>query len=126
MRSGALSEEMLPQPDNPYGYAKNALRQQLQYLQSIRPFNLAWARLFYTYGEGQAATSLYAALKGAVMRGDKVFNMSGGEQLRDYLHLSEIARQIVRLAMSQRDTGVINICSGDAVSVRRLVEQWLR
>ena len=126
MRSGALSEEMLPQPDNPYGYAKNALRQQLQYLQSGRSFNLAWARLFYTYGEGQAATSLYPALKGAVMRGDKVFNMSGGEQLRDYLHISEIARQIVRLAMSQRDTGVINICSGNPVSVRRLAEQWLR
>ena len=60
------------------------------------------------------------------MRGDKVFNMSGGEQLRDYLHISEIARQIVRLAMSQRDTGVINICSGNPVSVRRLAEQWLR
>ena len=46
--------------------------------------------------------------------------------MRDYLHISEIARQIVRLAMSQRDTGVINICSGNPVSVRRLVEQWLR
>lgn len=126
MQSGPLSEEMLPQPNNPYGYAKNALRQQLQYLQSSRPFNLAWVRLFYMYGEGQSATSLYPALKGAVMRGDKAFNMSGGEQLRDYLHISEIARQIVRLAISQRDAGVINICSGKPVSVRRLVEQWLR
>lgn len=126
MQSGPLSEEMLPQPNNPYGHAKNALRQQLQYLQSNRPFKLDWARLFYTYGEGQSATSLYPALKGAVMRGDKVFNMSGGEQLRDYLHISEIARQIVRLAVSQRDAGVINICSGNPVSVRRLVEQWLR
>lgn len=125
MQSGALSEEMLPQPNNPYGYAKNALRQQLQYLKSNRPFNLAWARLFYMHGEGQAATSLYPKLKEAVLRGDKVFNMSGGEQLRDYLHITEIARQTVRLAMSQRDTGIINICSGKPVSVRRLVEQWL-
>lgn len=125
MQSGALSEEMLPQPSNPYGYAKNALRQQLQYLKSDRPFNLAWARLFYMHGEGQTATSLYPKLKEAVLRGDKVFNMSGGEQLRDYLHITEIAHQTVQLAMSQRDTGIINICSGKPISVRRLVEQWL-
>ena len=125
MQSGALSEEMLPQPNNPYGYAKNALCQQLQYLKSNRPFNLAWARLFYMYGEGQAATSLYPKLKEAVLRGDKVFNMSGGEQLRDYLHITEIARQIVRLAVPQRDIGIINICSGNPISVRRLVEQWI-
>lgn len=125
MQSGALSEETLPQPNNPYGHAKNALRQQLQYLKATRPFNLVWARLFYMYGEGQAAASLYPKLKEAALRGDKVFNMSGGEQLRDYLHITEIARQIIRLAMSQRDTGIINICSGKPISVRRLVERWI-
>ena len=125
MQSGALSEEMPPQPNNPYGYAKNALCQQLQYLKSERPFNLVWARLFYMYGEGQAATSLYPMLREAVLRGDRVFNMSGGEQLRDYLPVEEVACHIVRLAMAQQDIGAVNICSGKPVSVRRLAEQWL-
>ena len=125
MQSGALSEELPPQPDNPYGYAKNALRQQLQYLKSERSFNLTWARLFYMYGEGQAAASLYPKLKEAALRGDEVFNMSGGEQLRDYLPVEGVARNLVSLAMAQQDIGVVNVCSGKPVSVRRLVERWL-
>ena len=34
------------------------------------------------YGQGQSVSSLYPKLEEAVLRGDKVFNMSGGEQLR--------------------------------------------
>lgn len=126
MRSGSLSEEMLANPNNPYGYAKNALRQQLEFLKMVTPFNLVWARLFYMYGPGQSSTSLYSQLKEAVVRGDKVFNMSGGEQLRDYLPVEKISHQIVQLAMMQKDIGVINICSGEPISVRKLVERWLQ
>ena len=125
MQSGSLSEEMLAKPNNPYGYAKNALRLQLEFLKSVHPFNLTWARLFYMYGQGQSKASLFTKLKEAVVRGDKVFNMSGGEQLRDYLPVEEIAHRVVRLAMLKRDIGVINICSGVPVSVRGLVERWL-
>jgi dTDP-6-deoxy-L-talose 4-dehydrogenase (NAD+) len=125
MQSGRLSEEMLAKPNNPYGYAKNALRQQLEFLKMVNPFNLTWARLFYMYGKGQSSTSLFTKLKEAMVRGDKIFNMSGGEQLRDYLPVGEIARQIVGLAMLQRDIGIINICSGEPISVRKLVERWL-
>lgn len=126
MQSGPLSEEMQAKPNNPYGYAKNALRQQLACLKSVKPFNLTWARLFYMYGEGQPNTSLYSKLKEAVLRGDKVFNMSGGEQLRDYLPVEDVASQLVKLAMEQRDTGTVNVCSGKPISVRRLAEKWLQ
>jgi dTDP-6-deoxy-L-talose 4-dehydrogenase (NAD+) len=126
MQSGPLSADMPAKPNNPYGYAKDALRKHLEFLKSANPFNLTWARLFYMYGEGQPKTSLYPKLKEAVLRGDKVFNMSGGEQLRDYLPVDEIAHQIVQLALAQRDIGAVNICSGKPISVRRLVEQWLR
>lgn len=125
MQSGALAADMLTKPNNPYGYAKDALRKQLEFLKSNMQFNLTWARLFYMYGKGQPSTSLYPKLKEAVLRGDKVFNMSGGEQLRDYLPVEEVAHQIVRLTMAQRDIGAINICSGKPISVRRLVEQWI-
>jgi dTDP-6-deoxy-L-talose 4-dehydrogenase (NAD+) len=125
MQSGALSAGMPTKPNNPYGYAKDTLRQQLEYLKAIKPFNMTWGRLFYMYGEGQPSTSLFPKLKEAVVGGDKVFNMSGGEQLRDYLPVKEVARQIVQLAMSQRDMGAVNVCSGSPISVRRLVEQWI-
>lgn len=124
MQSGALSEETLTIPKNPYGYAKDALRQQLQFLQAKQPFNLIWTRLFYMYGENQSNASLYPKLKEAVQRKDKVFNMSGGEQLRDYLPVQSVADYIVDLAVMQQDLGIINISSGQPISVRRLVENW--
>jgi nucleoside-diphosphate-sugar epimerase len=124
MQSGALSEGISTHPSNPYGYAKDALRRQLGFLSGTKPFNLTWTRLFYMYGETQSRTSLYTELKDTVLRGDKVFKMSGGEQLRDYLRVEEVARHIVRLALAQRNLGAVNICSGRPISVRRLVEQW--
>lgn len=125
MQSGPLAADAQTKPINSYGFAKNALRQQLDFLKPLQPFNFTWARLFYMYGEGQADGSLYSKLKQAVMRGDKVFNMSNGEQLRDYLPVEEVAYQLVRSAIEQPNSGSINICSGKPISVRKLVEGWL-
>lgn len=125
MQSGPLKEDTDARPDNPYGFAKNALRRQLEYLQGVSVFNLTWVRLFYLYGEGQSESSLLTQLVRAVERGDPVFNMSGGEQLRDYLPVADVAYDVVSLAMTARDNGVVNLCSGKPVSVRSLVERWI-
>lgn len=124
-RSGPLDESMEPRPGNPYGYAKDGLRRQLQYLQAARPFALTWARLFYMHGEGQGPKSLASMLKRAVEAGDTDFPMSGGEQLRDYLPVTEVAATLVRLALADRGHGVVNVCSGRPIAVRTFVEQWL-
>lgn len=124
MQSGALGEDMEARPGNPYGFAKDALRRELEYLKAVHPFSLVWARLFYMHGEGQAPNSLLPQLQRAVERGEPVFNMSGGEQLRDYLPVTEVARHLVTLALAQRDTGVINVCSGRPISIRKLVADW--
>jgi len=125
MQSGSLSEDLPALPVTPYGFAKDILRMQLEYLQRRKAFELTWCRLFYIYGEGQPASSLYSQLKAAVKRGDDVFNMSGGEQLRDYLSVEQVADYIVSLAACKMSAGVVNVCAGKPISVRRLVEQWI-
>lgn len=125
-QSGKLSEGMETHPITPYGYAKDALRRQLHYLHEKRPFELIWTRLFYVYGSGQAASSLWSQLQLSVARRDRIFNMSGGEQLRDYLPVADVAKHIVMLALHRADIGVVNICSGKPTSVRRLVEGWIK
>jgi len=125
MQSGPLNEGMESRPANPYGLAKDMLRRQLEHLKATRNFSLIWSRMFYIYGEDQAENSLYPQLVEAVNRGDPAFNMSGGEQLRDYLPVSVIAEYIVSLALKNEDIGVINICSGQPISVRKLVESWI-
>lgn len=126
MQSGPLSVDCEARPTNPYGFSKDALRRQLQYLQSVKPFALTWARLFYLYGEGQSETSLFPQLKRAVERGDKTFNMSGGEQLRDYLDVVEAAKQFVLLSLEKKNPEIVNVCSGTPISVRKLVEGWVK
>jgi dTDP-6-deoxy-L-talose 4-dehydrogenase (NAD+) len=125
MQSGALSEDNSAQPSNAYGFAKDSLRRQLEFLACDLPFAMTWARLFYTYGDGQPATSLYPLFRAALSRGDKTFDMSGGEQLRDYLPVDEVSRLIVTLAMRRENSGIVNICAAQPVSVRRLVEGWI-
>jgi nucleoside-diphosphate-sugar epimerase len=125
MQSGALSEDFPALPCNAYGFAKDSLRRQLEFLGRDHSFAMTWARLFYVYGDGQPATSLYPQFKAAVSRGDRIFDMSGGEQLRDYLPVAEVARLIVTLAMRQENSGLVNVCAGQPVSVRRLVEGWI-
>jgi dTDP-6-deoxy-L-talose 4-dehydrogenase (NAD+) len=124
-QSGALAASLETRPTNPYGFAKDVLRKQLQYLKAVHPYQLTWARLFYMYGEGQPSTSILPMLKAAVAAGHKEFPMSGGEQLRDYLPVSEVARQLVNLALNPGDPGPVNVSSGRPVSVRRLVEGWI-
>jgi nucleoside-diphosphate-sugar epimerase len=126
MQNGCLSEDMKTLPSNPYGIAKDTLRKFLRALQQIHPFVMQWLRLFYVYGPGQNPGSLMAQLDRAIDAADPVFRMSGGEQLRDYLPVHEVARRIGFLVGNPKCHGIINCCSGRPVSVRNLVEQRIR
>jgi dTDP-6-deoxy-L-talose 4-dehydrogenase (NAD+) len=125
MQNGCLSEDMPTFPANPYALAKDTLRKFLQMLQSQLPFVLQWVRLFYLYGPGQNPNSLLSQLDKAIDRGDAVFNMSGGEQLRDYLPIEEVARLLAVMLEHPELAGIINCCSGTPISVRRLVDTRL-
>lgn len=126
MQYGPLTEEMETSPTTPYGFAKDALRKSLQLLQKERPFALQWMRLFYMYGEGQNKNSLLAQLDRAIDEGRPVFNMSIGNQLRDYLSIQEVAENFAFALEKPQLEGVINCCSGRPISVLDLVKQRCR
>ena len=125
MQCGALREDMETKPDNPYALAKDCLRKFLEQMQKKIEFNLIWIRLFYMYGKGQSPNSILSQLEAALERGDKIFNMSGGEQLRDYLPIERVAEYIVKISMQDKVTGIINCCSGEPISIRKLAENCL-
>lgn len=126
MQSGPLDETTLAMPCNPYGFAKDCLRKQLEYFNKSVPVNLTWGRLFYLYGEGQAEASLLPQLHNAIKNGDSTFNMSKGDQIRDFLDVSIVAKHIVNLSLYGKGLGIINICSGQPISIRSVVEKWIR
>lgn len=126
MQCGCLNEGMLTNPTNTYALAKDSLRKYLLSLQKDHPFVLQWARLFYMHGQGQNPASILAQLDRAILAGDQVFNMSGGEQLRDYIPVEDVARSLVVLMEQAQQNGIFNICSGQPISIRRLVEMHLK
>jgi len=123
MQNGQLSEETITLPSNPYGLAKDTLRKFLQTLQKKDPFILQWVRLFYMFGTGQNPQSILAQLDKAIDNKDAIFNMSGGEQLRDYLPIEEVAKNLVLLIEHPECSDIINCCSGKPISIRNLVEK---
>lgn len=127
MVNGCLSEGMDTKPSNSYAIAKDSLRRFVVELKKNFDFDYRWIRLFYMYGEGQSSKSLLSLLDKAIENGDKEFNMSRGEQLRDFLHVSDVAKNILSISNQNIYTNeVINCCSGEPISIRRLVENYLQ
>jgi len=124
LMEGCLSENAYTQPCTNYGLAKDTLRKFVESLQNNYSFIYKWLRLFYPYGHGQYKKSLWSQMEDAILTNAKEFNMSKGEQLRDYLPVETIAEYIVSAALQDEITGIINCCSGKPVSVRRFVEDF--
>lgn len=125
MQEGCLKEDLPSRPTVAYAIAKDNLRKYLESLQQQYSFSLKWLRLFYMFGKGQNIKSLLSQLEVALLRVDEVFNMSGGQQVRDYLPISKVAENIVAIALQKNIEGVINCCSGKPVTVKDFVESYL-
>jgi len=97
MKEGCLRENMPSDPANSYAIAKNELRKTLGTLQLTQSFKLKWVRLFYMYGKGQHSNSLLSQLDKSLANNEETFNMSGGEQIRDYLPVEKVAEYIVKI-----------------------------
>lgn len=125
MQSGELSEAAEITPVTKYGQAKALLLAVLEQLKTAHEFELVWLRLFYLYGTGQANSSLYSQFQHAIDTQQTVFNMSGGEQTRDFLPVKSAAERIVAISLLTDTSGIFNLCSGVPISVRDLVSQWI-
>lgn len=125
MQEGALREDQEALPANPYGRAKNNLRIALEQLSNTEHVSFKWLRLFYMYGKGQNPNSLLSQLERALDNHEAVFNMSGGEQVRDFLPVKMVAVYIVKVALQDQVDGIINCCSGQPITVKEFISNHL-
>lgn len=125
-RKGCLKENFKTTPSNPYAKAKDNLRKKLfLYLKNKKKDSiLTWGRLFYIYGKDQNSNTLYGQFLKAVKNKAKIFNMSPGDQMRDYLHVHEVAKYILILSIYNKQSDVFNICSGKPRKLQKIVLDW--
>lgn len=123
MHNGSLKENLNVEPINNYAISKDTLRKLLNIYCQQNKIRFCWARIFYPYGIGQNQNSLLPSLEKAVSENREYFKMSSGNQIRDFIKCSDLARMIMKLAISQSASGVYNCGSGIPISIKEFVKQ---
>jgi UDP-glucuronate decarboxylase len=114
MSAQPLSESSPTSPRSLYAESKLALFHALQSL----GMEVAWTRFFYQYGPHEDPRRLFPHIIRALMRGEPA-KLTPGEQVRDFLHVEDVASAVAAVASSEL-TGAVNIGSGNPVTVREI------
>tara|TARA_B100000886_G_scaffold328855_1_gene277640 strand:+ start:20664 stop:21494 length:831 start_codon:yes stop_codon:yes gene_type:complete len=125
-RNGELRESFKSRPLNNYAKSKDRLRNSLLKYFKKEKIVILWGRLFYVFGEGQNKRTLFGQINDAITMKKKYFNMSKGNQIRDYLNVKDVAKLLFKVLTSTKKTTIINICSGKPISLKNLIKKWLK
>jgi nucleoside-diphosphate-sugar epimerase len=124
-REGEIGPDSQTKPNTFYGLAKDSLRKYLEIAKKDNEFEFQWLRFFYIYGEGQKNHTLYGSLQNAIDIKAKEFEMSHGEQERDYIEISELISKIIAVIEEPKNKQIQNCCSGRTTKVIEVVENLL-
>lgn len=104
-------------PQALYGQCKLELQKNL----AERSTNYAWGRIFFLFGEYEHPNRLVSSVINSLLAGNFA-DCSHGRQIRDFLHVADVAEAFVAL-LDSNVKGGINIASGEAKTIRELVEE---
>jgi nucleoside-diphosphate-sugar epimerase len=119
-----LEQETVCSPATLYGTSKHALHQIAKSYCAQNNVNFAWGRIFFLYGPGEVISRFVPAVINGLLRHEKV-PCSNGSQIRDFMHVEDVASAFVALLESDL-TGAVNIASGESCTLRRLGEEIMR
>jgi UDP-glucose 4-epimerase len=126
-----ISEKALPNPDSPYGVSKIASEYYLFTIGALCDIEAVALRIFNTYGPGQFVPASHAPvipqfLKQA-LRGGSLIVFGDGNQTRDFVYIDDVVDALAAAATtSDVDRHIINVGSGQEVSINQLVEKVAR
>jgi nucleoside-diphosphate-sugar epimerase len=112
------------EPRSLYGICKATL---FRFLQAAGPrlrLSYAWGRIFHLYGSSESEDRLIAATARALLQGRPAL-CTHGEQIRDFLHVEDVARALVRILTSTVN-GPVNIGSGEPIAIADAVSELAR
>jgi nucleoside-diphosphate-sugar epimerase len=119
--SGLCVEDETPlEPATLYGRSKHLLHERTEQLACEAGITAAWGRIFFVYGPHEHPNRLVASVIRSLLRGTEA-RCSHGLQVRDFLHVADVADASVALLDSDA-AGPVNIASGSSTRVRDLVE----
>ena len=108
-------------PTTPYGQCKHALQLALNAFATTHHLSVAWGRIFFLYGPYETPMRLVPSVIKALLKREPVL-CSHGEQVRDFLHVADVAEAFVAL-LDSTATGAVNIGSGQAVALQDVINR---
>ncbi len=106
-------------PAHVYSACKLALKNVALQLAADAGVPLVWARIFYLHGPFEDPRRLVPHVVASLRRGEQVQLRSHGRQLRDYLHVDDVAAGLDSAA-GFGAPAVVNVARGEGVTVRDL------
>jgi UDP-glucose 4-epimerase len=119
---GVLAEDLPTQPKTVYGVTKLCVGLLSSKLCEVYDIRFVWLRLLATYGAMDDPVHLIPYVIQCLLRGQKPV-LTSGEQRWDYLYVTDAARAIWQSATCPTVQGTLNLCSGESVSVRSIVQR---
>jgi nucleoside-diphosphate-sugar epimerase len=107
-------------PATLYGAAKDALRRVATVYAEQEGIELAWGRLFFLYGPREAPERLVPSVIRALLARQGVA-VSGGTQVRDFMHVEDAAGAVAAL-LDSSVVGAVNIAAGAPATVGEVVD----
>jgi nucleoside-diphosphate-sugar epimerase len=107
-------------PQTLYGAAKYTLFLTLQKFAEATNLSFASGRIFFPYGPNEPAERLIPSVIGSLLRNEPA-NTSDATQIRDFIHVDDVASAFVALVDSDV-IGAVNIGSGKGTELKEVVE----
>lgn len=113
-------------PSSQYGIAKNALRQSILQYSKGKTTSVKWLRGFYIYGDDLMGSSIFSKIAQQAEIGAKTFPFTTGKNKYDFISLEKLVKQIACASTQNAIDGIINVCSGEAISLGDKIEQFIK
>lgn len=122
---GKIDENTPCNPMSMYGIAKNSLRQAINIMVKDRNIVFQWLRLYYITGQDENSSSIFSKILKMEEEGKTKFPFTMGKNKYDFIDINELVKQIALASTQTEIQGIINCCSGEAISLSDRVEKFI-
>ncbi|MGN7514119.1 MAG: NAD-dependent epimerase/dehydratase family protein [Allomuricauda sp.] len=109
-------------PASPYSLSKYCGEMALKTFSELKEKKYTILRMFNFLGSNMPTNFFPSQLKEKLNRNEN-FSMTLGEQVRDYLYLSDVIEALLLAGLTENTNQVYNVCSGEGVSIREMAEK---
>jgi nucleoside-diphosphate-sugar epimerase len=119
-KMGVCAESDIYVSDNFFTWAKNSLRDFLQFECLQKNTNFIWSRVFYVYGPQQRKESLIPTVIENIQNG-LMPELKTPSNANDFIYVDDVAEGLLQFAINEIPSGIYNLGSGESTPVIDIV-----